>query len=1592
MVTYVTPFPCPDPVPPAPPVNHLPILTLGQAGALFIEVINASAQDLFRSGDLFMGDTDSGDPLTVSIVGTPTLSYSSGPLPVGANLSALTSLNALILGTATSNGGTINLGWTYDPTAVNLDFVRPDETITIQYVIAGSDGQAQTAPQTLTFTIFGTNDVPIIQSGDPAFDVSETMVETGAPLSTTGRVVFTDLDRADTPAATVSVLAGAVTTTGIALTPLQAAAFRNGFAITNPDTGDWSYNIAAADVELLGQGDIVRIVYTVTVTDDFGASVTQDVTINIVGTNDAPALILGPAGAPFLEAVDASAQDLATSGALAITDSDSGDPLSATVVGLPTLTYSSGPLPLGVDLSALTAPGVLSFGTGTSNGGTVALGWVYDPTAVNLDFVRPDESITIQYSVAGSDGVTQTAPQTLTFTINGTNDVPIIQSADPAFDVSEILAETGGPLSTTGRVVFTDLDRADTPAATVDVSTGVVTATNIVLTPAQELAFQNGFAITDPDTGAWSYDIAAADTEFMDIGDVVQIVYTVTVTDDFGASVTQDVTITILGTNDAPTLIIGPAAAPFVEDIDASAQDLITSGPLTIEDSDNGDTLTASVIGTPTLTYSSGPLPLGVDLSALTVPGALTFGTGISNGGPVALGWTYDPTAVNLDFVRPDETITIQYDVAGSDGNTQTAPQTLTFTINGTNDAPVIESGDPAFDVVGALTESGAEQTTTGRVTFSDLDRADTPAATVDVSTGVVTATGVTLTPAQETIFRNGFAITNPDTGDWTYTLSALSQFLDTGDEVQIVYTVTVTDDFGASVTQDVTITITGTNDAPLVLASGTATVSEEGLPGAFPVDLGGNPLDTTDSPTASGAISAIDLEGETLTFTLGEPTTPLTSNGQTITWTGAGTGTLTGSAGATPILTVTIDNDGNYAVTLQGPVDHPDPAVEDIITFDVPVNVSDGTATTPTTLTLTIEDDGPQAAPVNESINTVDAQTNLMLILDTSGSMGEDSGLTNLDRMAVMKASVDELLEQYGARGDVRVRIIDFDSDGNPIGTTWMTVAEAKEAVADLDAGDGTNYDAALEAAMDAFDDPGALTGAGVENVSYFISDGDPSSSADGIDAGEQAVWEAFLTANNIVSFALGIPDIDDPGNLDPIAFDPTGTVPDANTPIIVTDLSQLAVILNGTIPPFNGSIPGGGIIDIGAGADGGYGQSVTVAGVTYTFAPDANGGLGDITTSDGSTNFTYDGVSKTLTIDTAPGVDDGDFSIVMTTGVFTFQGAAGFTSGTFDYVIADNDGDTAGSTVTLTATGPGTDRPPIVRDDRVFTNILGDGASIDIPAFAVLYNDEDADGQTITVTAAGPASGGTVSLLGNDTLIFTDDPGSDNGGFFQYTGSTTSPAASDPGLVFVDRDQTGSTLNGTGLGEILIGRDGTNNNINAFEGDDVLIGGDGDDDLDAGDGDDLIVGNAGDDTVDGDAGTDTFRLAGAQTDYTITRTGGTYTIVDNATGDTDTVEEVELFDFNGTVIDVTGDPDAIVTPAPFAPFAALAPGAPPLGVEPTIIAQGVETATQFAMSQEEAAPDLDVATMGPLGVVPLDQLWRYSQIYSQSEPGELV
>ncbi|WP_156528517.1 type I secretion C-terminal target domain-containing protein, partial [Sinorhizobium glycinis] len=157
----------------------------------------------------------------------------------------------------------------------------------------------------------------------------------------------------------------------------------------------------------------------------------------------------------------------------------------------------------------------------------------------------------------------------------------------------------------------------------------------------------------------------------------------VTVTDDNGAVDTQTVTITVTGTNDAPVLTVDHTGS-VTEDVSVVAGNLSDSGSLSYTDVDITDTHSV------TSTLISAPVWSGGDLSSLLSEAQIAELT--NNFTTAGSNWSYNVSNALVQFLDSGETITFAYDVTVTDSHGATDTQTVTVTINGANDAPVVAS------------------------------------------------------------------------------------------------------------------------------------------------------------------------------------------------------------------------------------------------------------------------------------------------------------------------------------------------------------------------------------------------------------------------------------------------------------------------------------------------------------------------------------------------------------------------------------------------------------------------------------------------------------------------------------------------------------------------------------------------------------------------------------------------------------------------------------------------------------------------------------------------------------------------------------
>ncbi|WP_368643300.1 retention module-containing protein [Castellaniella ginsengisoli] len=396
-----------------------------------------------------------------------------------------------------------------------------------------------------------------------------------------------------------------------------------------------------------------------------------------------------------------------------------------------------------------------------------------------------------------------------------------------------------------------------------------------------------------------------------------------------------------------------------------------------------------------------------------------------------------------------------------------------------------------------------------------------------------------------------------------------------------------------------------------------------------------------------------------------------------------------------------------------------------------VQITVSDSQGSSSGDLDVLVKDTHPTLEPITQDV-VVDAySTNIMLILDRSGSMDWDSSVPGKTRLQAMKEAVDQLLTTYGDQSeDVRVMVVGFGSDASSSG--WLSLAEAQTVVSNLSTSGNTDYDAALRVAQDDWDG-GGLSGANVQNVAYFFSDGEPNETdgtgSVGIDAVEQGAWEAFLASNQINAFAIGLGDSSSLSSLQPIGYDPNADAhpADQNT-VRVTDYSQLTSTVLGLVQtPVSGDVTAAGTL-IGADVDNAYIQSVTVDGETYTYSLDGT------VTSTATSGWSFDDATDTLTIHLA----DGLFTLDLQGAGMGQYGYATSAIGTrvVEYTLHDGDNDSQTSTIVFNAQAH---KPMLVQpaDNTVLANEEG----LTTLASTGIDAGLDIAGATIAITGLGGA-----------------------------------------------------------------------------------------------------------------------------------------------------------------------------------------------------------------------------------------------------------
>ena len=556
------------------------------------------------------------------------------------------------------------------------------------FTVQVSDGE-DSDTITVNVTVNSINDVPTINvTGSNA--IIEPVDGSAYNIIDSGTVSFDDVDTPDLIDITFTSN-GDITWSGGTVDSALATQLVNGFntGATNaaaPGTTGWSYNVTGANLDFLAKDETITYSYTVTANDGLGGVSTDSITFTITGTNDDPTV--ASTNKSFTEATDASAQSLIDSGTVSFDDIDTNDVIDISFVSNSDIAWSGGAIDPG--LATQLVSGFITSANNAAAPGSI--GWAYNVANANLDFLAKDETITFSYTVTATDNTGGLDTTTVLFTINGSNDAPVITAVDVAGDITR-----GISLTDNGSITFADLDLTDLPTTTQVTKTVTATladnSTPLPLTAGQHAAIVAGFSIdvvagnSNNGTINWAYIITEAELDFLAAGETITAVFTITANDSNGGSASQDVTVTINDTNEIPTVSVS-ASGGFTEAVNGSRMVLSESGTVTFDDLDGTDVIDITFASNNDIAWSGGTIKGA--LAAQLVAGFTTKATDAQAPGTTA--WTYSSTGTNLDFLAKGETITFSYTVTATDNTGATATDTVAFTITGTNDTGVAGS------------------------------------------------------------------------------------------------------------------------------------------------------------------------------------------------------------------------------------------------------------------------------------------------------------------------------------------------------------------------------------------------------------------------------------------------------------------------------------------------------------------------------------------------------------------------------------------------------------------------------------------------------------------------------------------------------------------------------------------------------------------------------------------------------------------------------------------------------------------------------------------------------------------------------------
>ncbi|HHF3040261.1 retention module-containing protein [Vibrio diabolicus] len=939
---------------------------------------------------------------------------------------------------------TVNTDGSYNFTLEGpIDHAVDSDELTLNFPIIATDFDGDTTNATIPVTIV--DDKPVITDVDAITVDEDDLASIGSdqsnPISIDGsfittqgsdRVVSYQLDASSTPVDGLTSQGVAVTLTetanGDGSFSYEATAGGNPVFTLTVDT-DGSYNFTLeGPIDHAVDSDELTLNFPIIATDFDGDTVTETIPVTIV--DDVPTITAvdalsvdeddlsgvgsAPGGDLFVEGAFTTTQgsdrvvsyqlDSTADPVAGLTSQGEAITLVETANGDGSFTYVA------------TADGNLVFTLNVATDGT------YDFTLQGpIDHAANSDSLTIDFPIIATDFDGDTATAIIPVTI--TDDAPIIDNVVPLSVDEDDLSGIGsdqtdavfveGAFTTTqgsDRVVSYQLDSTSDPVAGLTSQGEPVTLVETANADGSftYVATADGnpvFTMNVNADGTYNFRLEGPVDHALNSDELV-LNFPIIATDFDGDTTTATIPVTI--TDDVPSI---DNVVPLTVDED----DLATIGSDQNDDAFMSGSFSTTEGSDSVVKYQ---LDATADpLAGLTSQGEPVVLAETANGdGSFTYTATADGNAVFELVLKPDgsytftlqgpldhamnsDSLQIDFPIIATDFDGDTSTKILPVTI--VDDQPSITNVDAISVDEDDLATIGSDQNesvsidghfvTMGsdHVVRYQLDASSNPVDGLTSHGVVVTMTEsanadgsftYTATAGSEAVFT----LTVNSDGSYNFTLQGPIDHAVDSDELKLNFPIIATDFDGDTTTETIPVTIV--DDKPTITDVDAITVDED--------DLGTIGSDQTDPISIDGNFTTTQGSDRVVSYQLDASATPvagLTSQGVAVTLTetanGDGSFTYEATAGSEAVFTLTVNTDGSYNFTLEGPIDH---AVDsDELTLNFPIIATDFDGdTSAETISVKIVDDKPTLGGIEAtSVQTVDEDD-----IPTLGSDGTQS------------------------------------------------------------------------------------------------------------------------------------------------------------------------------------------------------------------------------------------------------------------------------------------------------------------------------------------------------------------------------------------------------------------------------------------------------------------------------------------------------------------------------------------------------------------------------------------------------------------------